>query len=328
MNREPLQPDTPETWEAVGRFLSGESTPEEAARVRAWLAADPARAELVDTIDTAIGRLPRQADVDVEAALRRVKARRVEGPKSFAWRTTLIRIAAAVLVVLGGSLIWRSAASRRSAAEVAAVQSYSTEPGRTESLRLADGTAVVLGPGSRLTVDDARRVTVSGEALFTVTHDPRRPFTVRASEATIQDVGTRFAVRSNPQEAVHVAVTEGSVLLHASGKPQQGAVLEAGDHGVVQTDGRVVVEKGQVSDADLAWTRGELVLEQASLSHVAAELRRWYGIELQLADATLTNRHVTASFKGESADQVLSVIALALGARIERNGNIAIVHSR
>jgi ferric-dicitrate binding protein FerR (iron transport regulator) len=54
-------------------------------------------------------------------------------------------------------------------------------------------------------------------------------------------------------------------------------------------------------------------------------MRKWYGIELKVADKALNNRHLTATFAGESPERVLETIRLALGAEIERHGDTAIV---
>jgi transmembrane sensor len=63
------------------------------------------------------------------------------------------------------------------------------------------------------------------------------------------------------------------------------------------------------------------------VTKVAAELKRWYGVELRIDDATLASHHVTASFNGEPVQEVLNVLGLALGARIELNGNTAHVRA-
>jgi hypothetical protein len=39
----------------------------------------------------------------------------------------------------------------------------------------------------------------------------------------------------------------------------------------------------------------------------------------------LLNRHVTASFSGEPIDQVLNILGLTLGARVDHKGDSAIV---
>jgi transmembrane sensor len=56
-------------------------------------------------------------------------------------------------------------------------------------------------------------------------------------------------------------------------------------------------------------------------------VRKWYGIEVKVADRMLENRHLTATFAGETPERVLEVIRLALGADIERRGDTAIVRS-
>ncbi|MFL5479174.1 MAG: FecR domain-containing protein, partial [Gemmatimonadaceae bacterium] len=77
---------------------------------------------------------------------------------------------------------------------------------------------------------------------------------------------------------------------------------------------------------DLAWTQGRLVFRDTPLVLVGAELYRWYGVRLKVADSSLTKLHLTASFSGEPVDRVLNVIALSLGARIERQGNVALLY--
>lgn len=344
MNKDPSPASSPdELWEALARYVSGESPPEEAERIRRWLAEQPARADLMTALADAIGRLPAaaSADVDVEAALRRVKARfdetqvyrlpprlPAEEQSSHRWRRTLVRVAAAVIVVLGASLIWRASQDRE--VPLVATAAYATSVGQTDSLRLPDGTRVVLGPLSRLTLsgdfgNSTRAVELNGEAWFDVEPDARTPFTVRAGAATIRDLGTGFAVRSNGG-LVRVAVTVGSVVLHATGRPEStGVVLEAGDRGVLAASGGVSRERGAADDNDIAFTQGRLVFENATLEEVATELRRWFGIELRASDPVLANRHLTAAFEGDSLAQVLNVIGLAFGASIERKGDTAFV---
>lgn len=64
-------------WEAIARFLAGESDPVESANVRAWLAAHPEDAVLVDAVKAHSVHVERRADitVDTEVALMAVRAR-------------------------------------------------------------------------------------------------------------------------------------------------------------------------------------------------------------------------------------------------------------
>lgn len=342
---DPFNPAKPETWEALGRYLAGESEAGEAAAIRDWLAGDPTRAELVAALDRSMKGLAQAtpADLDVDAALRKVRARfddpdvlplqpRTSAPRERripVWRTTGFRIAASVVLLLGAAAVWRAVSGPSPVP--AATLAFATAVGQVDSVRLPDGTAVILGPGSRLQLgagygDADRTAELAGEAVFDVRHDAGRPFTVRAGNAAIRDLGTRFAVRTDAGENVHVAVTAGSVLLNAEASAEaNGVVLRAGDRGALDATGAIRTEPGAVTDADLAWTRGGIVFEDATLLHVMADLKRWYGVELKVGDPSLANRHITATFEGEPIDRVLNVIGLALGARIEQRGDTAII---
>ncbi|HWJ22481.1 MAG TPA: DUF4974 domain-containing protein, partial [Gemmatimonadaceae bacterium] len=73
--------------------------------------------------------------------------------------------------------------------------------------------------------------------------------------------------------------------------------------------------------------RGRLAYDAAPLDVVRADLRRWYGVDLRVADSTLARRRLTASFDGEPVARVLDVVALALGATVERSGNVAVLRT-
>jgi transmembrane sensor len=82
------------------------------------------------------------------------------------------------------------------------------------------------------------------------------------------------------------------------------------------------------TEHDLAWLQRRLVFREAPMSEVIDAFRRWYGIELRIADTSLVSRHLTASFSGETPQGALEVIRLSLGAEIEQRGDTAIVRTR
>jgi transmembrane sensor len=295
--------------------------------------------------------------VDVEAALRQVTARRDAAPAEPAeharptprpgvlelrpapqWRAGALRAAAVIAVLAGGATLWRQKRDDSTVTPATVAARYTTAVGERDSLRLPDGSRVVLGPGSSLETvagfgGAARVVHLRGEAYFEVRHDAARPFTVHTATATVEDLGTAFAVRSGADGRVTVAVTEGSVRLQrpvgarSGAATDSGLVLRAGDRGALAAGGHPVAERGAAGPVDLAWTEGRLVFEDASAADVAAALRRWYGVELRFADAALAERHLTASFRDEPLADVLRVVALALGASMERRGDTVLVRS-
>ena len=307
----------------LDRHLAGECTPEEEAAVRAWLAADPGRERLVAALR---GENPIAGDTD--AAWERLSARlSIDAPLPGAWRrgARLLRVAAAVLVLLGGALVWREwGTSASDDGRVAYAAERATAVGESVALRLADGSRVTLAPASRLRVrrgygEGAREVELEGEAIFDVSRDPARPFRVHTGGATTEVLGTEFAVRSTGDGAVRVVVASGRVALRAGGDP--GVVLSRGDLGEVGESGRVTATRGIDPGRYLAWSTGRLVFEDAPLAQVLAELQRWHRVELVVSDPALAARPLTATFAvTQPLPEVLASVGLALNARVERNG--------
>lgn len=281
------------TPEQLGRFLAGESPPNEEDAVRRWLAERSDR------------------PVDVQAALVRVKARTVsETP--FTPRFIALA-AAAVLLMVAGAIVAELGAHRP------VTVSRATTIGERDSVILADGSRILLGPGTRVAVSD-REVELNGEAYFDVVHDDKRPFIVRTQGTTIRDIGTAFAVSGDSGAPVRVVVNEGVVEVRHR---NASVTLHRGDIGVVAPTGAVEAYRGAATPDDVAWLTGRLVFRDASLADVAVDLRRWYGVVLRVTDTTLLGRHFTGEFAGDPPDRVLEVLALALGARIERRGDTA-----
>ena len=240
-------------------------------------------------------------------------------------------IAAAALLAIGVAGYFTLRTEKAQRPELSAARMVATGVGARDSLRLPDGTHVVLGPLSsiRMTADygaQRRDVEVRGDVYLEVMHDSSKPFTVHTAGASIQDIGTRFSVRTDAAEGVAVSVVEGSVSLRSSNAIDAPAViLKAGDRGLLLANGQTV--SSRITPEDLAWMRGQLVFRAALLPEVAASLRRWYGIQLRMNDKSLAGQHLTATFSDEPPDRVLEVIRLALGATMERHGDTAIIRS-
>ena len=116
----------------------------------------------------------------------------------------------------------------------------------------------------------------------------------------------------------------GSVRLRsATSAAGSGAVLAAGDRGSLAADGEPHAVRHAVAE-DTSWTSGHLVFKDASLARVTGEIRRWYGVQIQVADTSLLHRHVTNTFNSDDpVDQVLKVLGLTLGATVDHQGDRA-----
>lgn len=348
-------------WELLVRYRGRECTPDERERFERWLAADPEHRQVYDAIVLAADRLGRRLEAR-EAGQRRTvpapgldsaspggrdafatprprrfgaaapRAPRVMTERAWGRRRVAVALAASVAAVAAGVHAWRGAAyfdatagNRRSDVQ----QVVTTARGQRATLRLADGTRVVLAPASTLRYANdfgvgGREVALDGEAYFDVVHDETRPFLVRAGNAVAEDRGTRFVVRAyGAQRHVDVAVASGVVALRSSrAAAGEASVLTRGQLGRLTADGRAVVTAAADIDAYVGWTQGRLVFHDTPLAEAAEELSRWYDVDVRLASPALAAAPLTATLQDEPASEVLALIAATLNLKLTREGHV------
>lgn len=315
-------------WELAAKYLAGEGSAEERRRFEQWLAEDPGRSAWLDSLRPYfVARAGARVPVDVDAAWTAVAARidrepmaiesgRVAAPRGARWRQWGLA-AAAVLVVAAGSLV---AVRNLQDGERLAV---ATGAGEKRDITLADGSRIVVAPLSRLDMVGERSVKLVGEAYFLVVHDSSRPFRVETGDATIEDLGTAFVVRTgSASRGTFVAVDEGVVsVARASARGDTATlILREGEAGTVSSSGAVRGDSATWSRG-LAWTRGEIAFDDLALPEVARELNRWFGVTVLLAHPSLEARTLTARLSGESVDEILQAIDRSLGVTHTRSGD-------
>lgn len=327
-------PLTDAEWERLARYVAGESGPSETADVHSWVASDPDRARFAELLRTETSASSNViTDRDVEIALGKVKARmrgpsvlRFERRPKRIWESPALRIAAGIIIVTGAALLLRNGSSGILNPGVA--ERFTTPIGEEREIHLRDGTTVLLAPQSRLELaatfgSGSRAVTLKGGAYFDVHHDPARPFSVTMGSVNVRDVGTSFILRQ-VDTVIHLAVETGTVDVKSStSSGMKEALITAGGHALIGA-GAIAVECCSPNEQDIAWAKGKLIFREAPLSEVSTEVYRWYGVRIQAGDSLVARKHITASFSGEPVNEVLRVIALTVGASVERQGDLAI----
>ena len=328
---EPFEP------ELIDRYLAGEASADEAARIDAHRAANPVWSATIDALRDAVAR-PAGTRWDEDAAWARLRSRidangasRVRGAigdtRPEARTSSVARwlmAAGAVLAVSAGT--WGVLARTRHATDGTFANEIVTPNGARQTVTLGDGSRVTLNAGSRLrwAADFGARtrdVHLDGEAYFAVTHDATRAFRVHARGAVAHDLGTRFTVRAYDELAhVEVVVAEGSVSLRHDREDADSAILATGQLGRLGASGPPVVESNVAVDRWTAWTSGSLVLEGLTLADAVPQLERWYDAKITIADPQLASRRVSARFHDETLPQMLDALTLALGAKWQQSG--------
>jgi len=347
-----------ESWQRIVRYALGECTAEEAVETRAWIDADPGRRALAEELIRIADAGP-QPIFDSGRAWQRLREELpalqpevVAEPLSLerthrkrSGRRMLLAASIASLLLAGSAVVWREMRSIPSSARIAIedLRTISTQPRQTADVFLADGTRVRLGPSSTIRFAEqfgrTRDVWLEGVAYFEVAEEQRgllrreRPFAVRTEHGVIRDIGTSFSVRSWPGSGTtDVVVAEGLVALSqqdlAPRETPDSLLLGAGDMGRLDRTGSLTIERDVDVAALHAWMQDRLVFTDSPITEVIEQFRHWYGIDLQLGDASLSDAHVTATFDLRSATDALELLATILDARTVRTDSAVILYHR
>ena len=278
--------------EAAGWFarLQGEAaTAEQWQGFETWLAASPDHVAAYERLERIWVDLETDPESFLQAldqsamrpAARRVRPARGAQPSRRGWIVAAMGAIAATVVVgieVGNNL---GVATQRLVLQAPA--------GQTRTFRLADGTQVNLNAGSVMRVDisrSARRVVMAdAEAVFDVTHDPKRPFLITAGDREVRVVGTMFNLRQRG-DSMALSVRRGIVEVRPVDSPgaQPVRVTVGQQLSHRRGEGTILAEDGRAESA-FAWTTGQLIYRGQPLSEVAADVSRRFDVPVRTADA-------------------------------------------
>ena len=210
------------------------------------------------------------------------------------WRVPAWQVGLAASAIAVGAFAWLLL-GRTSSAE------YSTRVGEQLTVALADGSTVLLNTDSDVRVvlsGHLRRIElVRGEALFSVSHDPARPFEVHALRGVTTAVGTQFDVELTRAGAA-VSVLEGTVTVGAG-----GAATTAAPVAVTAGSGVGYTQQGAVSQLRPAevnriqgWRSQRIVFNDIALDTALAEYNRYTHVPIVLGNPALGSRHINGVF--------------------------------
>lgn len=208
--------------------------------------------------------------------------------------------------------------------------SYVTAVGEQRSLRLADGTQVLLDTDSSIVArfsDERREVEVArGRVQFQVAADAKRPFSVQAGGGVIRDIGTTFQVIKTDNN-VNVGLIEGSVIV-SNGVAQAGSTLQPGQQLSYDDSGRMSPPEPLDLNVAQAWPTGELVFKNRRLDSLLIEMNRYSATKLRLADPALGKITVSGVFHIGDQAALLEVLERGWPLKAEKRTEEEIVLHR
>lgn len=274
--------------ELLFRYFRGETSQEEEERILSWVEASPANRAEFRKAHLLFAGLALYAPAPASDTAR---------PKP---RRTLLRIAryavrtaAAVIVMVGAAYFGRIYYHRSLSKQQTLI---SVPAGQRMQMALADGTLVHLNAGTTLEYPVVfshkdRRVKLTGEALFEVTHDPSHPFIVETFATDIQVLGTKFNVLADSENGLFsTTLVEGRVKVTSRKDPAESIILQPNDR-VVLEHGRLYKERVPDFD-DLCWTEGLIHLKKMPFDELMAIFERAFDVRIKIERETMPQINV------------------------------------
>nr|WP_314434026.1 FecR domain-containing protein [uncultured Brevundimonas sp.] len=251
-------------------------------------------------------------------ALNRAGTRARSRPRKTGRLVPLGVAGALVLAVSVGGLSWWS---------LQRPVTYDTAVGEQRTVRLEDGSRIVLDTNSRVTVrftGSQRRVTLaSGRAMFEVEGDPTRPFLVQAGDTQVTAVGTRFDVRRSGAGA-RVVLVEGRVDVRKPSATNGTWSLAPGQ--TVTTSAQTPRVITTNAPAETSWTVGRLTFENTPIAAAVAEVNRYTTTPIELRDAQVSSVRVSGAFNAGDIDGFVAALRdlYALEATTSDDGHVVL----
>lgn len=298
-------------WEQIQNKLRNPDQPEDETLGK-WLNEDQENIIIMDdlkVIYSITGNVPASFVPGKALAWQKVMKRISVKKQHPAMIRFMLRVAASILLIalgVGGSLYLQKKSSTNSITEV-----YSPYGHKTRVV-LPDGSMVWLNGDTKLkyhsdfSVD--RNVILSGEALFEVTKNPGKRFTVNAEKIRLEVYGTTFNVKSYPEDIIaEVALLEGSVGFFRDKqllkKMIPGEVISYNS-----SVNKFSTRQGNLGQIT-SWSADELVIENETFEEVTKYLERWYGVDITLDKSIQLNNRLSFKVKTESLTELLSIIS-------------------
>ena len=297
-------------------YWQGEATEADAKLVEAWLAESGENARLYEQWQQAWEHAGAMADfeaIDVEARWKQVKGQ-LPGTgkgKQVSFFPTVWRYAAGLVLLAAFTyLLWPSGEVQMR--EV-------TASAETVKVDLPDGTEVWLNENATLRYPEkfeasSRKVELTGEAFFEVTHNPDRPFSVLSDGTETRVLGTSFNLKEQEGDKLELILVTGKVRFE---KGEEWEILAPGEKLTVDEAGTITKQLNNETNF-MAWRTRKLVFDNTAMRDVIKDVQALYDVEIEIASALFADCPLTTTFQNDSLEVVLETFNILFDTKTEK----------
>ena len=283
------------------RFLSGESSPDEALALDLWLSASPDNQMLFAMYKEA---WENGGYKGVDAAKGWDRFQKAVARPARLVPALMIAAAIVLLLVALGLFHFSSPPTLLEAHEKAVTDT------------LPDHSVVVLAPGARVRYTP-RNAQLEGEAYFNIAPDKQNPFHLTTGDVTIRVLGTTFNVLTDGAR-VKVQVSSGAIEMD---NQVDSIVVKAGNSGIYDRNAKKFHLLADSNRSEYAYATGVLDFQDLPLRDIKSCLEKAYGVKVVFSNPALGNCRVTTQFVHQPLRYVLDVLASLLDISYSIKGN-------
>lgn len=219
------------------------------------------------------------------------------------------------LILLSATITWLARDFTPVPSNINMLQCFAPADKSTE-LTLPDGTKVWINAGSLLVYPESfenttnRSVYLTGEAFFSVTENPHKPFIVKTSQIDIQALGTQFTVEAYPnEEETRTTLEEGSVKVDIKTLNKHPFILKPSQQLIYnQKNDSISIHQVDLDQFRMA-RAGYLIFENASFTELIHGLERRYQVTIHYNSNKYIDGNYNVKFApNETLNETLEVL--------------------
>ena len=294
----------------IGKFLSGEASPQEAMFLEDWISESPENETYFEQSAKAFGLTEKVVSTDTAWENVRVQLQQAPVKKlSVGW----ISAVAAILILSFGAFFYLMQSGKENLVFTAGTSK--------KNIELTDGTDIQLAAHSSIELSDEygqknRSLKLKGSGYFSVKHSKKLPFIIDAGPIHIKDLGTKFDVKAS-DDTIYVRVDEGIVVIYDNKGMQLTLHANESAHYVISS-GELKLD---VLAENLKKQYKTILLDNQRLEDVVKLLNTTYKVNIRINNPVLNDCRITTEFLNEDLDTILMVISQTLEVTILKEKN-------
>jgi transmembrane sensor len=247
-------------------------------------------------------------------------------------------IACSLILVSGFFIIYQYQVSGQKQASQTAGQTFHTANGKTQQIRLKDGTEIWMNAGTTIRIGSGfnkskiRQVYLDqGEAFFKVSRDTLRPFRIATKNMLTTVLGTSFNIKAYPDAQIYqVAVSTGKVKIAEKDHRQWNVLstcLVKGQVLTYHTHSRKTVIEARNTGLISSWkTDRSIYADGLTMSQIGAEISRQYAVTVKVTTNGSKQRRYHLTLPHHDLKTVLQELAIATGINYQLDNSHLIIN--